>query len=355
MGLLTHVAVDLGLLGETDDGRWAPTAGVAPFAAMPPARQWAAMVAAWRESVTIDEKSTLPNRWNGEIVWPSPTVHRTSVLDVLHMLEEGTGVDDDALADLCGWRYPDSLGAEGAGSIIQALRVLDMVPAEGAVGLTVMARALMDGGVAEVTRVMGPTAEHVIVQADHSVIAPPGLSPAIAQRLAAIADLVSDAGAQIWRITAARVGQAMADGLTRDAIVEFLSEVSSVPPPSNVLVTIDDVAARHGRLRAGTVGSYVRCDDPADLAGAAAVSAAKLRVLSPTVAVSPLARDKLIVALRAKGLLAIAEDGDGLAIPPRRTLGTALPDTGIPASTDVTPPDTYALAQDLAVAGRSGA
>ncbi len=348
-GLLTHLAVDLGLLGETDDGRWAPTAALSEFAAMSPARQWAAMVAAWRESVTVDEKVGLPNRWNGEIVWPPPAVHRTAVLDVLRTLEEGTGVDDEALADLCAWRYPDSLGPDGAGSIIQAMRVLDLVPASGPVGLTVMARALLEGGVATVTQVMGPTAEQVIVQADHSVIAPPGLSPAVAQRLSAIADLQSDAGAQIWRITAAKVGQAMADGLTRDAIVDFLTTVSSVPPPGNVLVTVDDVAARHGRLRAGTVGSYIRSEDPADLAGAAAVSAAKLRVLSPTVAVSPLARDTLITTLRAKGLLAVAEDADGLAIPPRRTLGTPLPDTGIPQTTDVTPPDAFALAQELAV------
>ncbi len=348
-GLLTHLAVDLGLLGETDDGRWAPTAALSEFAAMSPARQWAAMVAAWRESVTVDEKVGLPNRWNGEIVWPPPAVHRTAVLDVLRTLEEGTGVDDEALAALCAWRYPDSLGPDGAGSIIQAMRVLDLVPASGPVGLTVMARALLEGGVATVTQVMGPTAEQVIVQADHSVIAPPGLSPAVAQRLSAIADLQSDAGAQIWRITAAKVGQAMADGLTRDAIVDFLTTVSSVPPPGNVLVTVDDVAARHGRLRAGTVGSYIRSEDPADLAGAAAVSAAKLRVLSPTVAVSPLARDTLITTLRAKGLLAVAEDADGLAIPPRRTLGTPLPDTGIPQTTDVTPPDAFALAQELAV------
>ncbi len=348
-GLLTHLAVDLGLLGETDDGRWAPTAALSEFAAMSPARQWAAMVAAWRESVTVDEKVGLPNRWNGEIVWPPPAVHRTAVLDVLRTLAAGTGVDDETLAALCAWRYPDSLGPDGAGSIIQAMRVLDLVPASGPVGLTVMARALLEGGVATVTQVMGPTAEQVIVQADHSVIAPPGLSPAVAQRLSAIADLQSDAGAQIWRITAAKVGQAMADGLTRDAIVDFLTTVSSVPPPGNVLVTVDDVAARHGRLRAGTVGSYIRSEDPADLAGAAAVSAAKLRVLSPTVAVSPLARDTLITTLRAKGLLAVAEDADGLAIPPRRTLGTPLPDTGIPQTTDVTPPDAFALAQELAV------
>lgn len=350
VGLVTHLAIDLGLLGETDDGHWAPTLAVPQFAALPPARQWAALVAAWRQAPTVDEKAGLPQRWSGEIVWPPPQVHRTAVLDVLTTLEEGTGVDADTLTALCAWRYPESLGPGGADAVVQALRVLDLVPAEGGVGLTRLARALLSGGVAQVERVMGPTAAQVIVQADHSVIAPPGLVPAVAADLAAIAVLESDAGAQIWRITAARVGQAMVDGRTREQIVAFLHAVSSVPLPGNVLVTIDDVAARHGRLRAGTVGSYLRTEDPVDMAGAAAVSAAKLRVLSPTVAVSPLTREKVIAALRAKGLLAVAEDGDGLAIPPRRRSGTPLPETGIPVTADCIPPDALAVAEELLAA-----
>ncbi|WP_370327989.1 helicase-associated domain-containing protein [Euzebya sp.] len=351
VGLLTHLAIDLGLLGETDDDRWAPTPAAADFAADPPARQWAALVAAWRDATTVDEKAGLPNRWDGDVVWPPPQVHRDAVLDVLAALEEGTGVDPGTLADLCAWRYPESLGPDGADAIVQALRLLDLVPADGAVGLTAMARALRRGGVAEVERVMGPVAEEVVVQADHSVIAPPGLAPRVAAELAAIAELESDAGAQIWRITAAKVGEAMADGRTRDQIVDFLTSASSVPPPANVLVTVDDVAARHGRLRAGTIGSYLRGDDPADLTAAAAVSGAKLRVLSPTVAVSPLSRDALIAALRGRGLLAVAEDAGGATLPPRRSVGQALEGTGIPESVDAVPPDPFELAQELQAEG----
>ncbi|HUG83776.1 MAG TPA: helicase-associated domain-containing protein [Euzebya sp.] len=350
VGLLTHLAVDLGLLGETDDGHWAPTLEVSAFATLAPARQWAALVTAWRLATTVDERTGLPTRWSGELVWPPPSVHRTAVLDVLMTLEEGTGVDADTLTQLCAWRYPESLGPDGAGAIIQAMRLLDLVPPGGAVGLTRSARALLTGGVAAVEQVMGPAADQVIIQADHSVIAPPGLVPAVAAELGAIAEMESDAGAQIWRITAAKVGQAMADGRTREEIVAFLHQASSVLPPANVLVTIDDVADRHGRLRAGTIGSYLRTEDPVDLASAAAVSAAKLRVLSPTVAVSVLARDKVIAALRAKGLMAVAEDADGVAVPPRRRSGTPLPDTGIPQAVDDTPPDPQALADELLAA-----
>lgn len=351
IGMLAHVAVDLGLLGPTEDDYWAPTAPTAAasdFATLTPARQWAAVVTTWLQSVTVEERSGLPNRWSGDIVWPSPEKHRRAVLDVLATLEEHTGIVQEDLAALCGWRYPESLGPEGADHIIQALRVLDLVPADGPVGLTGTARALLTGGSDQVQAMIGPAADQVVVQADHSVIAPPGLSPAVAGELAAIADLESDAGAQIWRITAAKIGQAMADGRTRDQIVDFLTRVSSVPPAGNVLVTVDDVAARHGRLRAGTIGSYLRCEDAVDLAAAAAVSAAKLRVLSPTVAVSPLARDRLIAALRAKGLMALAEDAAGITIPPRRILGSPIPDAGLPDVNHDRPANPFELAQELA-------
>jgi hypothetical protein len=348
VGLLAHLAIDLGLLGPTEDGEaWAPTAEAARTSTLPPGRQWAALVAAWRASTTVDERGGLPTRWTGDPVWPPADGRRTAVLEVLSSLEEGTGVDAEALVALCGWQAPDALDAEGAEAVVRALRVLDLVPATGPVGLTAAARALLDGGSAAVDRTLGPVAEQVVVQADHSVIAPPGLSPRVARRLARIAELESDAGAQVWRITADRVAQALADGTTRDELVDFLLEVSSVPPPANVLVTVDDVAARHGRLRAGAVGSYLRCEDPVDMVGAAAVGAARLRVLAPTVAVSPLARDVLIAALRGRGLLAVAEDADGTTIPRRRAVGQPLAGARLPDVAPRTRVDALALADEL--------
>ncbi|CAN5698491.1 hypothetical protein BH24ACT15_BH24ACT15_08030 [soil metagenome] len=347
VGLLIHLAISLGLVGPTEDDLWAPSPAVTEFMGLSPVAQWAAIIAAWRTAATVDETSGLPNRWSGEMVWPPQSGHRTAVVDVLTSLEPATGVDEQTLTRLCAWHHPDALGAAGADSIVQVLRLLDLVPADGAVGLTTMARALLEGGVKRSEKIVGPGVEQVVIQADHSVIAPPGLTPRVATELAAVAELQSDAGAQIWRITPQKIGHAMAEGWTRDQLIALLKQVSSVAVPPNVLVTVDDVAARHGRLRAGTVGSYLRCDDPVDLSAAAAVSAAKLRVLSPTVAVSPLARHKLIATLRSKGLMAIAEDAAGTAIPIRRVVGAPLPETGIPMIDDQGPTDPLTLAQDL--------
>ena len=347
IGLLVHLTIDLGLLGETEDGRWAPTPALTDFLALPPAEQWWALATMWRRSTTIDEKAGLPARWSGEMAWPPPMRDREAVLDVLLSFEEGTGVDADTMVQLVAWRSPDALGAGGAEAMIAAMRALDLVPADGPVGLTAAARALLADGAGAAAGVLGPAVEDIVVQADHSVIAAPGLSPRVAGQLSAIATLESDAGAQIWRITAGKVAEAMADGRTRDEIVDFLVTASTVPPPANVLVTIDDVAARHGRLRAGTIGCFLRGDDPADVATAASVSAAKLRVIAPTVAVSPLSRDAMMKALRSRGIIAVAEDGDGALIPPGRTSGVAIDDTGIPAAETVERPDALALAEEL--------
>lgn len=347
VGTLVHLAIDLALLGETEDDRWAPSAEAATFTHRDPAEQWAAVVAAWRESVTIDEKSSLPNRWTGEEHWPPPGPSRNAVLDVLLTLPDDSGVEEDVFVRLCAWRYPDALGPAGADEMLAVLRLLSLVPADGPVGLTPLARALLREGAGAVTALTGGVTEKVIVQADHTVIAPPNLAPAVAARLGEIAVLESDAGAQVWRLTPHKVATAMAEGRTRDEIVAFLTKASSVPPAPNVLVTVDDVAERHGRLRAGTIGSYLRCEDPVDIVSAAAVGAAKLRVLSPTVAVSPLSRDALIAALRARDLLAVAEDGDGTLIPPRRMLGVPLTATGVPALATQPPPDPYDLAKTL--------
>jgi hypothetical protein len=132
------------------------------------------------------------------------------------------------------------------------------------------------------------------------VIAPPDLDAEVAARLQAMAEVESAHGAQVLRITDASVGVALGRGMTGEEIVEFLRTHSSVGVPQNVERTITDAVARHGLLRSGAAGTWLCCDDVALLARAVSVKAAKLTLLAPTVAVSPLAEPKVIDALAAK-------------------------------------------------------
>jgi hypothetical protein len=146
----------------------------------------------------------------------------------------------------------------------------------------------------------GPTA--FTVQADHTVIAPPGLDADLDSTLSRIAALESDAGARIYRITDASIGSALDTGMDAAAILAFLHEHSTVEIAANVERTVRDAEARHGQIRIGSAVTWIACDDPMQLVRAVGVKSAKLTVVSPTAAVSPLAEDKVLAALRAKGV-----------------------------------------------------
>jgi hypothetical protein len=77
---------------------------------------------------------------------------------------------------------------------------------------------------------------------------------------------------------------------------------------------IDDVARRHGRLRGGAAGSFLRCDDEALLAEVLASHQAmrlELRRIAPTVLISPLPLVDVLDGLRSAGFTPAAEGPDG--------------------------------------------
>jgi predicted DNA-binding transcriptional regulator YafY len=80
---------------------------------------------------------------------------------------------------------------------------------------------------------------------------------------------------------------------------------------------IDDVARRHGRLRAGIAQSFVRCDDPALLAEVLASPVAEglvLRALAPTVAISQAPFADVLARLREAGFAPAGEDSSGVIV-----------------------------------------
>jgi hypothetical protein len=107
---------------------------------------------------------------------------------------------------------------------------------------------------------------------------------------------------------------------------ELFRTRSRTPVPQSLTYLVDDVARRHGRLRVGMAGSYLRCDDESLLTEVLAARAAaplQLRRLAPTVAVSPLELDDVLTALRAAGYAPAGEALDGALLaagpPARRT------------------------------------
>ena len=122
----------------------------------------------------------------------------------------------------------------------------------------------------------------------------------------------------------------------------MFERASRTPVPQALTYLIDDVARRHGRLRAGVASSFVRCDDEALLAEVLASPVAGqlgLRRLAPTVAVSGAPLAEVLAALRGAGFAPAGEDAAGAVLDlrperarvtvraPRRRSPTATPTT----------------------------
>jgi hypothetical protein len=177
-----------------------------------------------------------------------------------------------------------------------------VIASSGPVGLTELGDAALRDPVAAADIEVGGSTQ-AIVQADHTVIAPPDLRADVAAWLASIAVLESDAGAYIYRLDPHMLTQAVQAGKTPEAILEFLTELSSVPLASNIEWLVRDAAQRAGRIRLIAAPTVVVVSDPVDLANACSVKAAKLRAISDTVAVSELPHAKVQTALERKGLV----------------------------------------------------
>jgi hypothetical protein len=353
VGLLAHLGVSTGLLGTVQTGAsgsgrnrrvdlaYAPTPRAAAFAERPAAERWVRLVWAWRDDWDLDESDGLPERVadDTELVGADA---REALLDVLHRLPEGHGVTTEELARLADFHRPSLPTAEQAPGVVEAARVLGLVPPDGPVGLTDLGRAAL-AGVEAVEAALPAPSTAFTVQADHTIVAPPDLDPALTATLERYAVCESGAGARIYRLDETRLAGALDDGDTAETIVGFLTDHATAPIAQNVTHFVEDVARRHGRVRAGACQSYVRSDDPSLLARAVAVKGAKLRTLAPTVAVSSLPRTKVVAALRAKGLMPVAEDADGAALTESAAVGeTAWPDDdalpelpAVPAGADV--------------------
>lgn len=343
VGVLAHLAVELDLLGSITTGSpsrrgaptslWTTTREADRFRQRPAAERWALLVAAWRDSRLLDEADGLPERLEvSEAGAADGPVQRRALLEVLAGLPAGLGVGLAELADLADHHHPTLALPDGLAGLVAVLRVLGLVPADGPTGLSRLGRALVTAGPDAVDELLPPPETTFTVQADHSVVAPPNLAAEVLAGLDRYAVLESDAGASIHRLDETRIAAAFDDGETAEQVLGFFAGHSATPLPQNVEYLVRDLERRHGRLRVGAASAYVTSDDPALIAEAVGVKAAKLRQIAPDVAVTSLSRVRLFAALAAKGLMPVAEGADGAKLVAERQVAE-------PELVSVGPPD----------------
>ncbi|GAA2386347.1 helicase-associated domain-containing protein [Streptomyces glaucosporus] len=347
-----ELAYAAGLLasdGEADE-RYAPTPAYDEWLERPPERRWARLAGAWlaatRLAGLVGERDTRNRPLNalgpGLDRGPAPELRRRVLRLLAECAPDGGGdggdgevsaPDADAVAARLDWECPRRAGGETRGRIVRwTLREAELLGVTGRGALASYARPLLEAGAGagtaveqEAERVLDEAAarlapllpeplDHVLLQADLTAVAPGPLRRPLAETLNVLADVESKGGATVYRFTPQSVRRALDTGRTASDLHAFLAAHSRTPVPQPLAYLIDDVARRHGRLRVGAAGSYVRCDDDALLAEIAADRRAAglgLRLLAPTVLAAQADPVTLLERLRSMGYAPAAESAEG--------------------------------------------
>ncbi|WP_375486275.1 helicase-associated domain-containing protein [uncultured Jatrophihabitans sp.] len=276
---------------------------------------------------------------------------RRQALGLLADLAPGAApADREEVLALFAWHQP----RRAAGQVPLVAAVLaeaDLLGVTAAGGLTGYTRTMISGSVAAVERALDialpAPVDHFLVQPDLTVVVPGPPVPALGVELGLVADLESTGGASVYRITERSVRRALDAGRTGGQLAAFVTTHSRTPVPQALTYLIDDAARRHGVLRAGVAGAYLRCDDVSLLDRVLAergTAGLHLRRLAPTVLITSEPVTDLLDTLREAGFAPAAESPDGEVVtlevdPPRAPARPAGRGSGVRAAID---PDAQA-------------
>ncbi|SIR22710.1 helicase-associated domain-containing protein [Micromonospora avicenniae] len=357
--LLIEVAYAAGLLGELElpgvttsrygaDQQVLPAAGYEVWRAASLAQRWEQLARAWltmtRQVGLVgqrDDRDRPITALSAEAERAGAPAARRAVLGVLADLEPATVPTTDEVLALLDWRSPRrsrgrenahrevlaeaaQLGVTGLGALTSYGRLLlaDVTQADDGtddpLGLHLEIDSEEPSTAARALDALLPApVDHFLMQADLTLVVPGPPEPTLAAELDAVAEPESAGGASVHRVTTASVRRALDAGYTADDLHGLFRRRSRTPVPQSLTYLIDDVARRHGGLRAGSAGAYLRSDDEALLSEVCAdrrLESLALRRLAPTVLVSPYQVGRLLGALRDAGYAPVPEDASGAAV-----------------------------------------
>ena len=331
---LLELAYAAGLLdvGGPHRDEWLPTRAYDIWREQDLADRWALLAAGWLAGVRLpslvgqrDVAGKAVNPLSPDLTRHTAPAIRRSALTVLAEYRPGTGLAAPDLVELLRWRTPrrgDRL-APVPGMLEEAARLGVLV---GGV-LSTAGRGLLahgeDGAADGIRTLMPEPVDHVLAQPDLSLIAPGPLVAELADTLAVVADVESSGGATVFRVSESSVRRALDFGWSASDLHDFFTRSSRTPVPQALDYLIDDVARQHGRLRVGSIESYVRSDDHGLLSQVLndrRTTSAELRRLAPGVLVSGLGADEVLSVLREAGYAPAGERSGGAVLtrPPAR-------------------------------------
>jgi hypothetical protein len=292
----------------------------------PLAVRWYELAAAW---LRAEHWPSVGGRKDGrgksvpllEVQWAADAPERRAeVLGVLASLGPGEATAAEALARSTYWTRPQPwLKADAAPPETLIRFVHDEAELLGVVAagaLSAAGRALLAGdreaAEAAFEVALPEPARTFTLQADLTAVVVGDLAREALVELRLLADLESTGAASTWRFSEASLRRAVDAGRDAAGILSFLEAHADRGVPAPLEYLVHDVVRRHGHLQVGAAASFVTSDDVAVLADACSHRRTRklgLRLLAPTVAVSPHPPAKVIAGLRDAGFLPTA-DGD---------------------------------------------
>ncbi|WP_017607168.1 helicase-associated domain-containing protein [Nocardiopsis xinjiangensis] len=325
--LLVETAQAAGLVG-TDDrlaGEWLPTREYDLWRQSPPEKRWLRLALAWIGTDRVasltgsrDSGGRVRNALGPGMARPGAPQARRDLLNTLAEAEPGLVPSDVSLAERMAWRHPrreSSVHTE----LVEAARTEASVLGLTAFGaLAGHTRPLLagdpDGAARELAGELPQPLDHILVQGDMTAVAPGPLVAGLARELALVAEVESTGGATVYRFTEDSIRRGLDAGRGVADITDLLERHSRTPLPQALRYLVSDVGRRHGRLRAGTASSYLRCDEPSlleELLNDRRADGLGLIRLAPTVVASRENRATLVERLRQLGYHPVPESGDG--------------------------------------------
>ncbi|WP_338750101.1 helicase-associated domain-containing protein [Janibacter alittae] len=302
---------------------WRLTTEVEAWRALDPAHRWVDLAKPWLTSlrscvVPAPDDGGRVNALSDGHVWPPIRPLRREVLTILAELPEGSAPEPDRVVELLRRRRPRRMPHDVELVVAGLLREGEVLGVTGRHALGTVGRALLEGsdGVAGVLADFVPDpVDRILLQADLTAIVPGAPVPELAALLRRSAVLESRGGAGVHRFTEASLRSAMDSGWAADDLLESLSRFSATEVPQPLDYLVRDVARRHGQLRGGAAGSYLRGDDPTHLEALLAhrdLGHLQLRQIAPTVLISPVGPAVLVEALREAGQSPALESSGGV-------------------------------------------
>jgi len=338
---LLEIARAAGLLdvGGGPEPVWLPTERYDSWLSLDAEPRWVRLATAWLAMTRLpgligqrDDRGRALAPLSMEVERTSAPGTRRRVLAVLAGLPAGSALSAADIADQLAWRSPRR-GGQRAELVSGFLSEAELLGVTGRGALTSYGRQLLAGAAepAVATALSGrlpAPVDHVLVQADLTVVAPGPLEVELAREMVLVADVESAGAATVYRVTEGTVRRALDVGRSAAELHELFRARSRTAVPQALTYLIDDVARRHGALRAGAASSYLRCDDEALLTAVVSdrkVESLRLRRIAPTVVIAKAGVERLLAALRDAGYAPVAESPDGAVVitrpDARRTAG----------------------------------